>query len=83
MTSEASKVRAPGATKALVQGIIGIFVLGPLLGVFAIRNALDAKKILKTEPGRYAGGGIASLGLALGVFDLLGWFLGLALKLSA
>ena len=62
------------ARQALVQGIIGMFCLGFVLGPMAIKNGLEAFTQFKADP-RLTGWGKAVAGILLGVLDLVGWAL--------
>lgn len=68
------KENAPGATAALVWGIIGLFFCGPILGAVALSNAKKAEGFLATSP-RYGGEGLAKAGRVLGIIDIVLWML--------
>jgi len=66
------KVNAPGAVASLVCGILGFFICGLILGIIAITKAQEAKRAIASDP-RYAGGGMATAGMVLGIIDLVGF----------
>lgn len=67
------KENAPGATAAMVCGIVGVFVVGLVLGIIAIALAAKAKRLIAAEPLRYGGRGMATTGLVLGIIDVCVW----------
>ena len=76
------KITAPGATAALVCGIIGLFICGVILGIVAIVKGNEAKRAIASDP-TYGGGGMATAGIVLGILDLVGWAIILMMRLSA
>jgi hypothetical protein len=76
------KITAPGATAALVCGIIGLFFCGVILGIVAIVKGNEAKRSIASDP-TYGGGGMATAGIVLGILDLIGWAIFLLVRLSA
>gem|GEM_PF-6595292 len=64
---------APGATTAMVLGIIGLFVAGMILGIIALVMGLKAKKAISENPGMYGGSGKATAGIVLGIIGIVGW----------
>jgi hypothetical protein len=61
---------APGATAALVCGIVGVFICQIVFGIIAIVKANEAKRAIAADP-RYDGAGMATAGLVLGIIDLV------------
>ncbi len=59
------KSTAPGATAALVYGILALFICGIIFGLLAIGKAREAKRAIERDP-RYGGGGMATAGMVLG-----------------
>ena len=68
---------APGATVALVLGIIGLFLAGMILGIIALVMGIKAKKAITENPGMYGGSGKATAGIVLGIIAIVGWGIGL------
>ena len=64
------KVTAPGATAALVWGIVSLFVCGFILGWVAISKSKSAKKLIASSP-RYGGDGMATAGYVLGIIAIV------------
>jgi hypothetical protein len=62
---------APGATGAMVWGIIGIFCFGVILGIIALVLGIGAKNKIKQFPDRYIGEGQATAGIVLGIIDIV------------
>ncbi len=75
------KINAPGATAALVYGIVGFFVCGIVLGPLAISKANAAKRAMAENP-TYGGAGLATAGTVLGVIDIIGWAIVLILRMG-
>ncbi len=75
-------VNAPGATAALVYGLIGLLICGIVFGILAIVKAREAKNAISYNP-RYGGGGMATAGLVLGIIDLVLWALIVLVRISA
>ena len=71
-TARSSNAMAPGATFALVWGILGTFFCGVISGWVAINYARTAAAHIDRDPS-LGGLGIAKAGAALGVFDILLW----------
>lgn len=67
-----TKVTAPGATASVVCGVCGLILFGLILGGVAISKAAAAKKLIEDHPDQYDGGGLASVGMVLGVLDIIG-----------
>ena len=61
---------APGATAALVWGIVSLFVCGFILGWVAISKAKSAKKLIASSP-RYGGDGMTTAGYVLGIIAIV------------
>ncbi len=74
-------LECPQANTALKYAIIGLFCFGFVLGPLAIKNALDAKKIIALSPGM-TGEGKATAALIIGVIDVLFFFVGMLLRVS-
>lgn len=66
------KKTSPHARQALIYGLIGLFVCGPILGPAAIAEANKAKAAIKRDP-RLEGEGLATAGYVLGILALLSW----------
>jgi hypothetical protein len=75
------KINAPGATQALVYGIIGLFVCGVILGPVAISKANGAKRAMASDP-TLGGEGMATAGIVLGILDIVGWAIIMVLRFS-
>jgi Domain of unknown function (DUF4190) len=73
---------APGATAALVYGIIGLFICGIVFGPLAISKANEAKRAIAESP-TYSGAGMATAGTVLGIIDLIAWAIIVMMRLSA
>ena len=63
---------APGATAALVWGILSLVFFGLIVGFAAINSARDARRLIALHPA-YAGVGIANAGFGLGVVGIVIW----------
>jgi hypothetical protein len=72
---------APGATAALVLGIIGFCLCPIVCGILAIVFGNSALTKIRENPGRFQGEGIAKAGLILGVVQLILFVLGLLLNI--
>ncbi|MBC7974005.1 MAG: DUF4190 domain-containing protein, partial [Myxococcales bacterium] len=75
------KVNAPGATAALVYGIIGLFFCGVIFGPVAISKSNEAKRAMSSDP-TLGGEGLATAGMVLGVLDLIFWGILLVMRLG-
>jgi Prokaryotic RING finger family 1 len=75
------KTTVPGATKALVMSIVGIFLCGIILGPLAISTANQAKKTMATDPS-YSGEGILTAATVIGVIDIIGWAIAIATRMG-
>lgn len=64
------KINAPGATQALVYGLIGLVFCGVILGPVAISKASAAKRAMASDP-TLGGEGMATAGTVLGIIDLV------------
>jgi hypothetical protein len=64
------KINAPGATQALVYGLIGLVFCGVILGPVAISKAGAAKRAMASDP-TLGGEGMATAGMVLGIVDLV------------
>jgi hypothetical protein len=71
----------PQAATALKYAIIGFFCFGVVLGPLAIKNALDAKRIIAMNPGM-GGEGKATAALVIGVIDVVFFIIGVVFRLS-
>jgi Domain of unknown function (DUF4190) len=60
---------APGATAALVYGILGLFICNIILGPIAIIKANNAKAAIAADP-TLKGAGMATAGTVLGILDI-------------
>jgi hypothetical protein len=76
------KTNAPGASQALVYGIIGLFICGVIFGPLAISKANSAKAAMKMDP-TLGGEGLATAGTVLGVLDIIGWAIVLMMRMGA
>ena len=82
---------APGAVSSMVCGIVGVVIwcAGLVLGIIAIVQSRKAKEVIRTNPGRYGGEGMATAGLVLGIIALVVgvigiiWFVGFATAMNA
>jgi hypothetical protein len=72
---------APGATKALVLGLIGLVLCGVVLGPLAIGAANEARTAMKNDPSLH-GEGRATAGFVLGIVDLVLFALYMLLRVS-
>ncbi len=70
------------ANRALKYAIIGLFCFGFILGPLAIKNALDAKKIIAMSPGM-GGEGKATAALVIGIIDVVFFVLGILIRVSS
>lgn len=66
------KTTAPGATAALVFGIIALLPFGWFFGAYAIRKANAAKQAIASDP-TLEGDGMATAGKVMGILGLIGW----------
>lgn len=73
---------APGAQKSLTYGIIGCFLLGIILGPLAIKHGNAAKRLM-AEDVTLRGHGMATIGIVLGWFDIMGFVLVLFFQLGS
>lgn len=71
----------PQAATALKYAIVGLFCFGVVLGPLAIKNALDAKRIIAQNPGM-GGEGKATAALVIGVIDVIFFVLGVVIRLA-
>jgi uncharacterized Tic20 family protein len=71
---------APGATLALVFGILGVIIFAIIFGPLAIWQATKARKAIKEDP-ELGGGGRATAGLVLGILAIVFWIVGLLIFL--
>ncbi len=64
---------APGASTAMVCGIIGVAVpcSGLVLGIIALQNAKKARAAIAANPGMYGGEGMATAGHVLGIIGVI------------
>jgi hypothetical protein len=69
------------AIASLVLGLVGL-ILAPV-GALAVGFALLARDDIRISGGTRSGGGIAIAGLVLGILDLVGWGLGLAIGMGS
>jgi hypothetical protein len=69
------------AIAALVLGFVGL-ILAPV-GALAVGFALLARDDITLSGGARAGRGMAIAGLVLGIVDLVGWGLGLAIGMGS
>jgi uncharacterized Tic20 family protein len=67
---------APGATLALIFGILGLLVFAIIFGPLAIWQATKARKAIQEDP-ELGGGGRATAGLVLGIVAIVLWVIGL------
>jgi uncharacterized Tic20 family protein len=67
---------APGATLALIFGILGLLIFAIIFGPLAIWQALKARKAIKEDP-ELGGEGRATAGLVLGIVSIVLWIVGL------
>jgi hypothetical protein len=67
---------APGAKASMILAIVGFFCFGIIMGPIAIVKALGAKKAIQQNPA-LTGGGMATVGLILGIIDVVFNILGL------
>ncbi len=74
---------APGAVASLVWGIIGFFLCGLIGGIISISEASKAKKLIRDQPEKYTGEGLATAGLVIGIIDLVGWGIVLLSRLAS
>lgn len=72
---------APGATLALVFGILGLIVFAIVFGPLAIWQASKARKAIQENP-ELGGGGRATAGLVLGILGIVFWIVGLVVSLA-
>ena len=63
------KENAPGAATSLTFGILALLVCGLIFGVFAITNAVSARKRMANDP-RLCGEGMAKAGMILGIMGI-------------
>lgn len=75
--SVSGTMQAPGATSALVCGILGFFCAGIILGPIAIAQGRSALRQIDQAPQRYTGRGVAQAGLVMGWIDVIGWVIGM------
>lgn len=61
------------AKNALIMGIVGIFCLGLILGIFAIKKSSNAISIIDTYGVAPEKRGMAMAGKILGILDIIGW----------
>ena len=59
------------AVWSLVLGLLGLFCCGFVMGIIAIVIGLQAKQEIRENPGRFSGTGMATAGIALGIFDIV------------
>jgi hypothetical protein len=76
------KTNAPGATKALVLGLVGLVFCGVILGPLAISSANQAKAAMASDPS-LGGEGMATAGKVLGVIDIVLFVIYLLIRVSA
>jgi hypothetical protein len=76
------KTNAPGATKSLVLGLIGLVVCGVILGPLAISSANQAKAAMASDPS-LGGEGMANAGKILGIIDIVLFVIYLLIRMSA
>lgn len=81
MPYEGVPLECAQANTALKYAIVGLFCFGFVLGPLAIKNALDAKKLIALSPGM-TGGGKATAALIIGIVDVAFFFVGMLLRLS-
>jgi len=70
-TSGVSPVANSKATASLVIGVLGFVLFGLVLGAIAIVLSSMAKREMRQEPSRYNNKGAATVGLVLGIVDLI------------
>lgn len=67
---------------SMVVGIIGLFIAGIILGTIAIVTGIFGLRKRKRYPEQYKGRGFAIAGIILGVADIIGIFIALAIILN-
>jgi hypothetical protein len=78
---EALPMECPQANTALKYALVGLFCFGIVLGPLAIKNALDAKKLIALRPGM-TGDGKATAALVIGIIDVALFFIGMFARLA-
>ena len=63
----------PRAVASLVCAIIGLLFFGIVFGTVAIVLGYQARNIIRAEPLKYKGDGIARAGLILGIVDVVAY----------
>lgn len=66
----------------MVCGIIGLFIAGIIMGSIAISSGISGLIKIKKQPNRYKGKGFAISSLVLGVLDIVGLIIVLAILLK-
>ncbi|HET9626214.1 MAG TPA: DUF4190 domain-containing protein, partial [Kofleriaceae bacterium] len=64
------KMNAPGATAALVCGLVGLLFCQIVMGPLAIVKSNEAKRAMANDP-TLGGAGMATAGMVLGIIDLV------------
>ncbi|MBN1918370.1 MAG: hypothetical protein JW889_10695 [Verrucomicrobia bacterium] len=78
---DAAMIPCKEASDALKYAIIGIFCLGIILGPVAISKALQARKMMETNP-RLSGSGKASAAIFIGIVAIILWAFGVYYRVS-
>lgn len=76
------KTPAPGATKALVLGLIGLVFCGVIMGPLAISSANQAKAAMANDPS-LGGDGMATAGKVLGIIDIVLFVIYVLIRVSS
>jgi hypothetical protein len=74
-------MECPQANTALKYALVGLFCFGIVLGPLAIKNALDAKKLIALRPGM-TGDGKATAALVIGIVDVALFFISMFARLA-
>lgn len=69
------------ARNSLIAGVVGLFCLGFILGILAIKWGNDARKSLSAA-GVSDSQGLALAGMILGGLDIAGWVIMMAIRLA-
>ena len=77
-----SKPKDSGARAALIWGLVGFLICGPVLGTVAIVKGLAARQAIARDPGSRETMGTANAAIIMGIVDWVVFVLGVIIRLT-